>query len=285
MTTSATAIKFLVAPVAISAAVFATLTLPLNLFGSKPVTVQVQEEPLFFGELKEFAPQYLGVAGFLSAGVGLTSIAMMGWQQSNRKSAVVEQKLARLSQTLEEKQKLLDNIRSSQSQLDASGLQNWLDKQATQLTNTPVSQDTLTPSSSNAIEQDTPELAEVSLQAALEEQTPSTVNAAPVDVIETQRQLEPQVVSEPSITSAQVNSMQALAASLASAQAVFGNAPTQESQPSSQTPCEVEKIDHQLEQMMAQIVSMRQALQSNQNAMNRMVEEDGKQHHRLKLVS
>lgn len=285
MTTSATAIKFLVAPVAISAAVFATLTLPLNLFGSKPVTVQVQEEPLFFGELKEFAPQYLGVAGFLSAGVGLTSIAMMGWQQSNRKSAVVEQKLARLSQTLEEKQKLLDNIRSSQSQLDASGLQNWLDKQATQLTNTPVSQDTLTPSSSNAIEQDTPELAEVSLQAALEEQTPSTVNAAPVDVIETQRQLEPQVVSEPSITSAQVNSMQALAASLASAQAVFGNAPTQESQPSSPTPCEVEKIDHQLEQMMAQIVSMRQALPSNQNAMNRMVEEDGKQHHRLKLVS
>lgn len=285
MTTSATAIKFMFVPVALSAAVFATLTLPLNLFGSKPVTVQVQEEPLFFGELKEFAPQYLGVAGFLSAGVGLTSIAIMGWQQSNRKSAVVEQELARLSQTLEEKQKLLDNIRSSQSQLDASGLQNWLDKQATQLTSTPVSQDAPTASSSNAIEQDTPELAEVSLQTVLEEQTPSNADAAPVDVIEAQPQLEPQVVSESSITSAQVNSMQALAASLASAQTVFNNAPAQESQPSSPTPSEVEKIDHQLEQMMAQIISMRQALQSNKNATNHIVEEDSQQHHRLKLVS
>ncbi|MFW5765597.1 MAG: hypothetical protein ACOC07_15625 [Coleofasciculus sp.] len=281
MTTSATAIKFMLTPVALSAAVFATLTLPLNLFGSKPVTVQVQEEPLFFGELKDFAPQYLGVAGLLSAGVGLTSLAMMGWQQSNRKSAVVEQKLAQLTQTLDEKQKLLDNIRSSQSQLDASGLQNWLDKQATELTSTTVNQDNQTPAPVNAMEQDTPEIEEVSLQTALEEQISSQANSAPVDVIEAQPQMEPQVISEPSITSAQVNSMQALAASLASTQAVFGNTPAQDAQPSSPTTSEVEKIDHQLEQMMAQIIAMRQALQSNQYA----VKEDSERHHGLKLVS
>jgi hypothetical protein len=285
MTTSATAIKFILTPVALSAAVFATLTLPLNLFGSKPVTVQVQEEPLFFGELKDFAPQYLGVAGLLSAGVGLTSLAMMGWQQSNRKSAVVEQKLAQLTQTLDEKQKLLDNIRSSQSQLDASGLQNWLDKQAIELTSTTVNQDTQTPVPINAMEQDTPEREEVSLQTALEEQISSPANSAPVDVIEAQPQMEPQVISEQPITSAQVNSMQALAASLASAQTVFGNPPAQDAQPSSPTTSEVEKIDHQLEQMMAQIISMRQALQSNQYAVKNTVEEDSERHHGLKLVS
>jgi len=261
------------------------LTLPLNLFGSKPVTVQVQEEPLFFGELKDFAPQYLGVAGLLSAGVGLTSLAMMGWQQSNRKSAVVEQKLAQLTQTLDEKQKLLDNIRSSQSQLDASGLQNWLDKQAIELTSTTVNQDTKTPAPVNAMEQDTPEIEEVSLQTALEEQVSSQANSAPVDVIEAQPQMEPQVMSEQPITSAQVNSMQALAASLVSAQAVFGNTPAQDAQPSSPTTSEVEKIDHQLEQMMAQIVSMRQALQSNQYTVQNTVEEDSERHHGLKLVS
>jgi len=285
MTTSATAIKFILTPVALSAAVFATLTLPLNLFGSKPVTVQVQEEPLFFGELKDFAPQYLGVAGLLSAGVGLTSLAMMGWQQSNRKSAVVEQKLAQLTQTLDEKQKLLDNIRSSQSQLDASGLQNWLDKQATELTSTTVNQDTQTPAPVNAMEQDTPEIEEVSLQTALEQQVSSKANSAPVDVIEAQPQMEPQVISEQPITSAQVNSMQALAASLASAQAVFGNTPAQDAQPSSPTTSEVERIDHQLEQMMAQIISMRQALQSNQYTVQNTVEEDSERHHGLKLVS
>lgn len=285
MTTSATAIKFLFTPVAISATVFATLTLPLNLFGSKPVTVQVQEEPLFFGELKEFAPQYLGVAGLLSAGVGLTSVAMMGWRQSNQKSAEVEQELAKLSQTLEQKQKLLDNIRSSQSQLDASGLQNWLDKQATQLTSTTLKQDTQTPAPSNSIEQEAPEIEEVSLQTAFEKQASSQPDSAPVDVIETQPQVEPQVISEPSITSAQVNSMQALAASLASSQAVFGNTSAQDSQPSSPTTAEVEKIDHQLEQMMAQIISMRQALQSNQYTVQNTVEEDSERHHGLKLVS
>ncbi|MEQ9355285.1 hypothetical protein [Coleofasciculus chthonoplastes] len=284
MTTSATAIKFILTPVALSAAVFATLTLPLNLFGSKPVTVQVQEEPLFFGELKDFAPQYLGVAGLLSAGMGLTSVAMMGWQQSNRKSAVVEQKLAQLTQTLDEKQKLLDNIRSSQSQLDASGLQNWLDKQATELTSTTVNQNTQTPAPVNAMEQDTPEIEEVSLQTALEEQISSQANSAPVDVIET-LPVEPQVISEQPITSAQVNSMQALAVSLASAQAVFGNTPAQDAQPSSPTPSDVEKIDHQLEQMMAQIISMRQALQSNQYTVQNTVEEDSERHHGLKLVS
>lgn len=285
MTTSATAIKFILTPVALSAAVFATLTLPLNLFGSKPVTVQVQEEPLFFGELKDLAPHYLGVAGLLSAGVGLTSLAMMGWQQSNRKSAVVEQKLAQLTQTLDEKQKLLDNIRSSQSQLDASGLQNWLDKQATELTSTTVNQDTQTPAPVNAMEQDTPEIEEVSLQTALEQQVSSKANSAPVDVIEAQPQMEPQVMSEQPITSAQVNSMQALAASLASTQAVFGNTPAQDAQPSSPRTSEVERIDHQLEQMMAQIISMRQALQSNQYAVQNTVEEDSERHHGLKLVS
>lgn len=281
MTTSATALKFILTPVAISATVFAALTLPLNLFGSKPVTIQVQEEPIFFGELKEFAPQYLGVAGLLSAGVGLTSVAMMGWQKSSRKSAEVEQELAKLAQNLEDKQKLLDKIRSSQPQLDASGLQNWLDKQTTQSTSTTPLQDIQTLLS---LEPEAPET-EVSLQTLLEQQVSPTADSASVDMTEAQPQVEPQVINEPSITSAQANSMQALAASLASAQAVFGNTPAQNAQPSSTTTSEVEKIDHQLEQMMAQIIYMRQALQSNQQAVTSSVEEDSQRRYGLKLVS
>lgn len=281
MTTSATALKFIFTPVAISATVFAALTLPLNLFGSKPVTIQVQEEPIFFGELKEFAPQYLGVAGLLSTGVGLTSVAMMGWQKSSRKSAEVEQELAKLAQNLEDKQKLLDKIRSSQPQLDASGLQNWLDKQTTQLTSTTPLPDIQTLVS---LEPEAPET-EVSLQTRLEQQVSPTADSASVDMTEAQPQMEPQVMNEPSITSAQAHSMQALAASLASAQAVFGNTAAQNAQPSSSTTTsEVEKIDHQLEQMMAQIIFMRQALQSNQQAVS-SVEEGSERRHGLKLVS
>lgn len=284
MTTSANAIKFILTPLAISATVFTALTLPLNLFGSKPVTVQIQEEPIFFGELKEFAPQYLGIAGLLSAGVGLTSVALLGWQQSSRKSVEVEQQLAHLAQTLEEKQKLLDNIRSSQSQLDASGLNNWLKQQAVQATTRDSSQESHENFTSTLAGQQT-QMLEESLQMALEQQVLSQGDSVLADGMETQPAVSDKILSETPITSTQIESMQALVTSIASVQSAFSNPPIENSQSSSPTTPEVEKIDHQLEQMLAQIISMRQALKSNSPTANGTVEERHDHHPGLKLVS
>jgi len=51
--------KFILTPALLSAAVFATLTLPLAVFGSKPVTIQLQQEPVFQGQLRDVATPFL----------------------------------------------------------------------------------------------------------------------------------------------------------------------------------------------------------------------------------
>ena len=60
--------KFVLAPVVLSAAVFSVLTLPLAVFVSQPVTIQLQEEPVFSGQLRDVATPYLGLASALSLG-------------------------------------------------------------------------------------------------------------------------------------------------------------------------------------------------------------------------
>lgn len=123
--------KFVLAPVVLSAAVFSVLTLPLAIFGSQPVTIQLQEEPVFSGQLRDVATPYLGLAGVLSLGAGIASVAVTGWQQSSRKSSQVEAQLAGLAQHLKEKEELLEALKLSESRLEASGLSAFLDEEAT----------------------------------------------------------------------------------------------------------------------------------------------------------
>lgn len=119
--------KFILPPVLLSAGVFATLTLPLALLGSKPVAIQLQEEPVFHGQLRDVATPYLGLASLLSLGTGVASVAVAGWQQSSRKSAQVEQQLSGLQQHLQEKEELLKELKLSEARLATVGLDSFLD--------------------------------------------------------------------------------------------------------------------------------------------------------------
>ena len=51
--------KFVLTPVVLSATVFAALTLPLGVLGSKPVTINLQQEQVFQGQLRDVATPYL----------------------------------------------------------------------------------------------------------------------------------------------------------------------------------------------------------------------------------
>src|SRR4028119_697171 len=95
--------KLVLTPIVVSAAVFATLTLPLAFFGTKPVTIQLQEEPIFYGKLRDVAAPYLGLASVVSLGAGLASVAVTGWRRSTRKSSQVEAQLSNLAQDLRER--------------------------------------------------------------------------------------------------------------------------------------------------------------------------------------
>jgi hypothetical protein len=124
--------KFILTPVVLSAAVFGVLTLPLALFGSKPVTIQLQQEPVFQGQLKDVATPYLGLVAAISLGAGIANVAVTGWQLSSRKSSQVEEQLSILAQNLKEKEELLDALKLSESRLEASGLRAFLDEEVTQ---------------------------------------------------------------------------------------------------------------------------------------------------------
>lgn len=131
--------KLVLTPVLVSAAVFATLTLPLAFFGKKPVTIQLQEEPIFSGQLRDIAAPYLALASILSLGAGCASVAITGWRSSTRKSSQVEAQLSNLTQDLREKEAQLEALKLSESQLEAAGLSVFLDEAPQQqLTKPPV---------------------------------------------------------------------------------------------------------------------------------------------------
>ncbi|MBD0344682.1 MAG: hypothetical protein ICV63_07580, partial [Coleofasciculus sp. Co-bin14] len=123
--------KFILTPVVLSAAVFGVLTLPLALFGSKPVTIQLQQEPVFQGQLKDVATPYLGLVAAISLGAGIANVAVTGWRLSSRKSSQVEAQLSVLAQSLKEKEELLEALKLSESRLEASGLRAFLDEEVT----------------------------------------------------------------------------------------------------------------------------------------------------------
>ncbi len=229
----ATLKKFVLTPAIISTSIFAILTLPLALLGNKPVAIKLQQEPVFYGQLRDVATPYLGLAGIFSLGVGIASVAVAGWQQSRRKSEEVEAQLSGLAQHLKEKEAQLEALKRSESQLEISGLKAFLDEE------TPLE---LTAST-----------------AVLSVNAPSAVE----ELIITPPVLEP----ERRIS--QKTTVQEKAAMFACAQTFLGYAQVKAStQPaprvSEVTQKEVEQLQSQLQQMMAQMAFLQSALINTQ---------------------
>jgi HAMP domain-containing protein/uncharacterized membrane-anchored protein YhcB (DUF1043 family) len=119
--------KFLLRPVVLSGAVFCLFSLPLAAVGSNEVTIQLQEEPVFHGKLRDIAAPYLGFATVLSLGVAISSVAMTGWRQSSKKSAQLEDQLSTVKQNLKQTETQIEELKVSELQLQASGLNVFLE--------------------------------------------------------------------------------------------------------------------------------------------------------------
>ena len=227
--------KFVVTPVVISAAVFGVLSLPLALLGSKPVTIQLQGEPVFYGQLRDVATPYLGVASAISLGAGIASVAVTGWRSSTRKSSQVEAQLSDLAQHLKQKEAELEALKLSESKLEASGLQAFADE------NVPLEQAIKTTSAS---------------------QKPQPVVEAPVM---TNLAVETPVAVQPTIT------VQAAAAKFATSQTFLGYSQAKATLKGATSvkelpACEVDQLHNQLQQIMAQMASVQTALEATRSA-------------------
>lgn len=119
--------KFVLTPVLLSATVFTILSVPLAMFGKQPVTIQLQEEPIFSGQLRDISTPYLGMAAVLSLGAGFAAVAVAGWRRSTYKSSLVEAQLLDLSKNLQQKETQLEALKLSDFQLQSSGLEAFVD--------------------------------------------------------------------------------------------------------------------------------------------------------------
>ena len=127
--------KFILPPVLASAAVFSAMTVPLALIGDKQININFQEETLFFGKLRDVALPYVVVATGMSLGAGISAIAISGWRKSSRKSTEVEQQISQLELQLQQKEELLKEFKLSETRLQFSGLNNFLEEQASSSVN------------------------------------------------------------------------------------------------------------------------------------------------------
>ncbi|NJR50204.1 MAG: hypothetical protein HC780_12190 [Leptolyngbyaceae cyanobacterium CSU_1_3] len=121
--------KCLLPAALVSGAVFSVLTAPLALFGSEPITVEMKgsKTEVFSGSLKDVAAPYLGLAGILSIGMGLTGVALAGWRQSSRQSGKLAQQVSGMKNQLMEKENQIQGLLFSDRQLETSGLHFFLD--------------------------------------------------------------------------------------------------------------------------------------------------------------
>ncbi len=127
--------KFILPPVLASAAVFSAMTVPLAIVGEKQININFQEETFFFGKLRDVALPYVVVATGLSLGAGISIVAISGWRNSSRREADIEEQVSQLEKQLQQKEEILKEFKLSESRLEVSGLNNFLDEQVSSQAN------------------------------------------------------------------------------------------------------------------------------------------------------
>jgi hypothetical protein len=116
-------------PAALTAGgVFSAFAVPLTLYGSQPLTIQLREERVFEGQLRDAATPYLAIAGILSLGTSLSVCAVFGWKRAAKDAEFAEAQLLAAEQHLKQKEAQLQDTLMSETYLADSGLKCFLDE-------------------------------------------------------------------------------------------------------------------------------------------------------------
>jgi hypothetical protein len=275
--------KFVFTPVLLSAAVFATLSLPLAILGKQQIRIQMQSEPLYEGQLRDVATPYLALATVISLGAGVASVALTGWRTSTRKSSEVEAQLSTLVQSLQEREAQLESLKLSPERLDASGLSAFVDEELPnkQLPDKQLSDKQLPDKQLPDKQLPDKQLSDKQLpdKQKLEEKLPheSTLETPAPSLKEVPiKEVEPLVITEqpftvpPQIVVTNSQTVQATAAKFASAQIFLGYTQRKDTVNSvPNTPeiatAEVDKLYTQLQEIKAQMASMQQLISSTKS--------------------
>ncbi len=250
--------KFLLPPAIASLSVFSLMSLPLATLGDKQIAIKFQEEPVFYGKLRDIAIPYVVFATALSVGSGISALALCGWRNSSSKSAKIQQELSNLEQHLQQKEALLKEWEVSEPRLQISGLNAFLDDKL------PFDQAL---NSKNAITSSQP----------IGAPTSTLVNSQQVNTA-------PKVATQKNTTTA-IGDIAATSA-FASAQTFLGYAQENpnnikeitagEVNQTAIMPSEFEELQKQIKEMMLQMQAMQENLQLTPEATNAKVESPAK---------
>ncbi|MBD1825468.1 hypothetical protein H6F51_23650 [Cyanobacteria bacterium FACHB-DQ100] len=116
-------------PAALAAGtIFSAFAVPLALYGSQPLAIQIKEERVFEGPFREIANSYLAFAGLLSLGASFTTCAAIAWKSSARQVKEAEDQLSKVEQQLKQKEAQLQEALMSDAYLADSALKPFLDE-------------------------------------------------------------------------------------------------------------------------------------------------------------
>lgn len=111
----------------LSGLIFSSSTLLLVAIGSRPITIQIEEKPLFTGRIQDLSVLYLEIATGLSLGIGLTTFSVLGWRNAVKQLDRATQQVAQLKQQLNQQEGMVESLKFSESKLQAMGLKFFLD--------------------------------------------------------------------------------------------------------------------------------------------------------------
>jgi hypothetical protein len=122
------ALKKVFLPAALTTgAVFVALTAPMFVFAAQPAKVQVLGAELPGEQVRDYALPYLGLAGLVSTGIGLSGAAVMGLRRSSKQASSLDEKREVMQRQLDERTTYVQQALSSDSYLAKSGLDFFLD--------------------------------------------------------------------------------------------------------------------------------------------------------------
>jgi hypothetical protein len=123
-----------------TSAVFVALTAPMFVFAAQPAKVQVLGAELPGEQVRDYAVPYLGLAGLVSTGIGLSGAAVMGLRRSSKQANSLDEKREVIQRQLDERTTYVEQALSSDSYLAKSGLDFFLDDEITVAKQTAIAQ-------------------------------------------------------------------------------------------------------------------------------------------------
>ncbi len=111
-------------------ALFTALTAPIFVFAAQPMKVQAMGEAVPGEQVRDYAAPYMGVAGLLSVGIGLSGVALVGWRRSVGKAGDLDAKLEATRRQLDDRTTYLQAALTSDTYLAKSGLDFFLSDEA-----------------------------------------------------------------------------------------------------------------------------------------------------------